>query len=184
MAEKQPLLRSLFHVSGVVIPLTSLVGGKGAALIISALAFLLLGILELLRLRGVFAPSFVKHQLKSREMKGPTGATFYVASCMLTILLFDKAIALASIFVLIVSDPLSSLIGSRWGRRRLFGKSIEGTAVFLSSAVIVIKCLPFGTFAAIAGAGAGLLADLFTPGFIDDNFSIPLACSFTLWLLT
>lgn len=184
MAEKHPLLRTLFHVSGIVIPWTYMLWGKGAALILCAFVFLLLALLEIMRLKGVLAPSFVSRRLKEKELRRPTGALFYVAACILTILLFDKSIALASIFVLIVSDPLASLIGSRWGRRRLFGKSLEGTGAFFFSAVVVIKCFQFGTLAAIGGACAGMLADLFTPRFMDDNLSIPLVCAFTLWLLS
>lgn len=184
MGEKQPLLRTLFHVSGIVIPWTYMVWGKDTALILCGLVFLFLAILDIMRLKGVLAPSFVRHRLKEKEARRPTGALFYAGSCLLTILLFDKSIALASIVVLIVSDPLSSLIGSRWGRRRLFGKSLEGTGVFFFSAVVVIKCFQFGAFAAIGGACAGMLADLLTPRFLDDNLSIPLACAFTLWLLS
>jgi dolichol kinase len=185
MAAKQPLLRTLFHLLGAVIPITYLAWGKGAALTLGAVIFLLLAVCDTLRLKGVFTPpSFVTRRLKEKEAKRPTGSLFYVGSCLLTILLFDRSTALASMCVLIVSDPLSSMIGSRWGGLVLCGKSLEGTAVFLFSAMIVITCFHFGTLAALGGACAATAAELFSTMFIDDNFSIPLACALALRFLS
>ena len=177
------VLRRLFHISGAIIPLTYLARGKGAALALGALIFLLLIVAEVLRLKGVLDPSFVKAQLKEKEAKGLTGSLFYVASCMLTMLFFDKPIALASMFVLVISDPLSSIVGSRWGRCRLLGKSLEGTVVFLLSSVVILTCFRFGPAAVIGGAAAGAAAELFSPRFTDDNLTIPLATALVVWVL-
>lgn len=179
---KHPLLRTLLHVSGAVIPLTYVVWGRGAALGLAASVFVLMAAGEALRLTGILAPPVLKGQLKEKEAQRPTGALFYAGSCLLAVLIFEKWIAVASIFVLIVSDPLSSLIGSRWGRRKLLGKTLEGTAAFFVSAVVVIACFQFGTAAAIAGACAGTAAELFSGRPVDDNFAIPLACGFALWV--
>ena len=105
LAMEHPVLRRLFHVSGIVIPLTYLSRGKSAALILGALVFLLLAIGETLRLKGILDPPFVRRQLKEKETKGPTGSLYYVGSCLLTMLFFDKPIAVAAIFVLVISDP-------------------------------------------------------------------------------
>ena len=164
MGARHPLLRTLFHVLGAVIPLTYIAWGRGAALGLATAVFVLMAACEALRLTGILAPPVLKGQLKEKEARRPTGALFYAGSCLLAILIFEKWIAVASIFVLIVSDPLSSLIGSRWGRRKLLGKTLEGTAVFFVSAAVVIACFHFGAAAAIAGACAGTAADCFRGG--------------------
>jgi dolichol kinase len=183
-AMKHPVLRRLFHVSGIIIPLTYLFRGKGAALILGALAFLLLAVGETLRLKGVLDPLFVRSQLKEKETKGPTGSLFYVGSCLLTMVFFDKQIAVASMFVLVISDPLSSEIGSRWGRCRLFDKSVEGTATFLFSSILILTCLRLHVPAVLGGACAGTAAELFSSRLTDDNLTIPLATALALRILS
>ncbi len=184
LAMEHPVLRRLFHVSGIVIPLTYLSRGKSAALILGALVFLLLAIGETLRLKGILDPPFVRRQLKEKETKGPTGSLYYVGSCLLTMLFFDKPIAVAAIFVLVISDPLSSIIGLRWGRCRLYGKSLEGTAAFFFSSILILACLRFRAPAAVGGAFAGTAAELFSSRFTDDNLSIPLVTALALRILS
>ncbi len=178
------LLRRLFHVSGIVIPLTYLVWGKGTALALGALIFVLLSAGEILRLAGILNPSFVSGQLKEKERRRPTGALSYAGSCLLTMLIFREPVAIASMLVLAISDPLSSLIGSRWGRCRFFGKSLEGTSAFLFSSLLILACLRFRIPAVVGGACAGTLAELLSSRFMDDNLSIPLVCSCALWILS
>ena len=178
------LLRRLFHVSGIVIPLTYLFWGKAAALTLGTLIFLLLCAAETLRLTGMLNPSFVRGQLKEKERKRPTGALLYAASCLLTMLIFREPVAVPSMFVLAISDPFSSLIGSRWGRCRFFGKSLEGTSAFLFSSLLILACFRFRIPAVVGGACAGALAELFSSRIVDDNLFIPLACACALWILS
>ena len=182
--EEHRLLRRLFHVSGLVIPLTYLFWGKTEALALAILILVFLIVAEILRLKGILDPSFVRSQLKEKERRRPTGALSYAGSCLLTMLIFSKSVAVAGMFVLALSDPLSSLIGSRWGRCRFFGKSLEGTSAFLFSSLIILACFRFPIPAVVGGACAGTLAELFSSRLTDDNLWIPLACSFGLWLLS
>ena len=178
------MLRRLFHVSGIIIPLTYLLWGKGAALALGTLILLFLAAGEILRLKGILDPLFVRGQLKESERRRPTGALPYAGSCVLTVLIFPKPVAVASMFVLAISDPLSSLVGSTWGRSRFLGKSLEGTSVFLFSSLIILAYLRFRIPAVVGGACAGTLAELLSSRFINDNFSIPLVCAAALWVLT
>ena len=178
------LLRRLFHVTGMVIPLTYLFWGKLEAIALAILVLVLLSTAEILRLKGILDPSFVRGQLKEQERRRPTGALSYAGSCLLTMLIFSKPVAVAGMFVLALSDPLSSLIGSKWGRCRFFGKSLEGTSAFLFSSLIILACFRFRIPAVLGGACAGTLAELFLSKLTDDNFWIPLACSFAVWFLS
>ena len=110
-------LRRLFHLSGCLIPVVYLLTNKRVALLVAAAAIVAVAFIEALRIKGCIRLGFVEALLKERELKGPTGSLFYLVSCLATILFFDKRIASASIFVLAVSDPISSIVGSKWGRR-------------------------------------------------------------------
>jgi diacylglycerol kinase (CTP) len=176
------LLRRLFHLSGSVIPITYLFLGRGASLVLASTILVLLACAEALRIGlSLDLPFFRKH-LKEKEMKKPTGSLFYVISCLLVILIFDRLTAVAAIFVLAICDPLSSIIGSKWGRRRVLGKSPEGTLTFFVSSVLVLTCFSFGIAAVFVAACTATAAEFLSSRFIDDNLSIPLATAFALSL--
>ncbi len=124
------LLRRAFHFSGIVIPIIYLAAGKQWALGLAVLLLALAVLIEVLRLRGYFHSPFISRHLKEKERRGLSGTTYFLFSCVVTVLVFEKQVAAAAIFVLAIADPLASIIGSQWGRNRLLGKSLEGTAVF------------------------------------------------------
>ena len=111
-------------------------------------------------------------------------ALFHLISCLATILLFDKRVASASIFVLAISDPLSAIVGSKWGRRSLYGKSAEGTGAFFFSALVVLACFSFKWPGLILVAGAASAAELFSSKFVDDNLTIPTVTALALTACT
>ncbi|MGD0230206.1 MAG: hypothetical protein ABSC19_07595 [Syntrophorhabdales bacterium] len=176
--------RSLFHLSGSIIPLIYLATDRRTALFVALSALVLAALIDTLRITGYISAPFLEALLKEKEMKGPSGTVFYLISCVVAILLFDKDIASASIFVLAICDPLSSIVGSKWGRIPLFGKSVEGTGVFLVSSLIVLACFRFGPSAFIPAAAAAAAAELFSSRFVDDNLTIPLVTALALTLLT
>jgi dolichol kinase len=175
-------LRILFHLSGAIIPVTYLAMGRMAAVTLSVLLLLLLLIGELLRIKGWVSMPFVERQLKDRELARPTGSLFYVVSCCIVALLFDRVVASASMLILALADPSSSVVGRLWGKRRLFlDKSIEGTATFFSVAFVILLVFSFSLPVALFGAAVATTAELFSAGVVDDNFSIPLAAAFAVW---
>ncbi len=165
-ALKRPfLIRGLFHLSGCLIPVIYLLADKGAALLVTASALVLAAFIEALRIKGRVELAFVGPLLKEKEKKGPTGCLFYLVACLITILLFDKRVASASIFVLAISDPLSAIIGSKWGRRSLYGKSAEGTGAFFFSSLLVLACFSFRGPGLVLAAFAATAADSFVAAY-------------------
>jgi dolichol kinase len=177
------LIRGLFHLSGCVIPVIYLLADKGAALLVTGSAIVVAAFLETLRIKGCTSLAFIGPFLKEKEMKGPTGCLFYLISCLVTILLFDKRVASASIFVLAISDPLSAIIGSKWGRRSLYGKSAEGTGAFFFSSLLVLACFSFRWPGLILAAGAATAAELLSSKFVDDNLTIPIVTALALTVI-
>lgn len=117
---------------------------------------------------------YLKPLLRSHELEGAiTGATYYITGVLLCIIIFDKSIAIACIFFIILGDTAAALVGKRWGRTKLIGnKSLEG------SAACFIVCLLITLFwinpiVGIAGAFFATLTELL-PLRIDDNLTVPL----------
>ena len=82
--------------------------------------------------------------------------------------------AIASLYILIICDATAGIVGSSWGRIRIFGKTLEGSLAFFVAGMIVIAFtmrdnLLWGTLAVIGAA----LVELIPTG-LDDNLTIPL----------
>ena len=126
-----------------------------------------------------------KHESDSNT-KRLTGATNILFSAVICVLIFPKIITINAFAILIISDITSALIGRRFGRRRLFQKSWEGTLGFFVSAVVVVllapkvERLPLEYAIGIIAAAVGALVEA-ASSKIDDNISVPLAIGFALW---
>jgi len=129
---------------------------------------------------------------RAEEHLRESAMTPYAIAILLTILTFPKPVALIAIYTLAIADPLSAVVGIRWGRRRIVaGKSIEGSSAFLvATAAVAFTVLswasPEASLAARIEASA-LIAVLATvceslPLRIDDNLTIPLAVGFLGWI--
>jgi len=114
------------------------------------------------------------------------GATNILLSAVVCVILFPKIITVNAFAILIISDTTSALIGRRFGRRRLFNKSLEGTAAFFLSATVVVLIAPKLTGSIeeyllwIVGAAIGAVVEASIKN-IDDNISVPLAIGLALW---
>jgi len=179
----QSIWRNLFHFSGIVIPISYLLVGKSVALGVTTSLFCLLLVTEFLRMTGRLQLEAVGNFLKEKERNRPTGSVFYMFAALLTILLFSEEVATCSLFILCVSDPLSSLAGRRLGKHPLLGKSVEGVLTFFFSSLIILTLFSIGLLFAVFAASIATLTELFTPEFLDDNLTIPIITGTALTLL-
>jgi len=112
--------------------------------------------------------------LREHEKYGLIGSSYFVFGAVASIILFPKPVAIASLYILIICDAAAGIVGSGWGRTRVFGKTLEGSLAFFISGMIVIAFtmrdnLLWGILAVIGGA----LVELIPTG-LDDNFTIPV----------
>ena len=183
MTTGQSIWRNLFHFSGIVIPLAYLLINRGAALGLTVLFLCILLVVEFLRITGRLELGMVGKFLKEKEQNKPTGSLFYVVAALVAILLFQKNVAIPSLFVLCISDPVSSLVGRSLGRHPLYGKSIEGTLAFFVCSLIILMLFSVRLSVALPVALIATLTELCTPGFLDDNLTIPIITGLALMLL-
>ncbi|MCS7013817.1 MAG: SEC59/DGK1/VTE5 family protein [Chloroherpetonaceae bacterium] len=184
------LARKAIHVCSIAIPLIYYHITQKLAIVLLTILFL-----------GFFTVDFVKMfvqpvavwyfktfgSLLRPHEKDPTkkrfnGATFVTLSALLTVALFPKIIAIASFAILIVADTAAALVGRKFGKHKLFSKTVEGSLAFLIAAIAVVALTPHLNFA--VGIGLAVVATIaevvpFKIGgyTIDDNLTIPLSAA-------
>lgn len=190
------LPRRLFHMgSGVTVAFiyNFLLTHQQAVSILGTIACVLY-ILEQVRINyPEFAGNFEqysKYLLRAEEQLKESAGIPFVMGLLLTILSFPKPVAVVAILTLAVADPLSALIGIRYGRIRVVAhKSIEGSAAFFVGCFLATT-LVFMGYAPTTGTALGLAFFVaFTvsvfemvPIRLDDNLTIPLFTSVVTWL--
>ena len=81
-----------------------------------------------------------------------------------------------------LADATAALIGKKWGKRKLFDKTLEGSLTFLIVSIGLAIILPdLFRLGAIVAAIVATLIELF-PSPIDDNLMIPISIATTLSL--
>jgi dolichol kinase len=182
MVDARSIARKVFHFSGASVPLCYLLAGKTAALIFSLILLALSIIFEFLRIRGGMDISLVKRymQVKDSESGKPTGSFFYLLAAPITILLFREPVAIASLFIVAIADPLCSLAGMQWGRTKMFGKSLEGSSVFFVVSLLILSVFSFPVYLRIGAALVATFVELLTPKWLDDNLTIPIVTALVL----
>lgn len=127
-----------------------------------------------------------KHELDN-EKKNLTGATYVLISALICALIFPKVIFVTAFSILIISDTMAALIGRKFGKRKLFRKSFEGTLSFFVSASIVVFLTPkIGNFPAeyiigFIASFVGAIVENVSYGIADDNLTIPLSVGLIMW---
>jgi len=129
--------------------------------------------------------------LRAEEHLRESALLPFIMGVLLSIITYPKTVAIASIFVLAVSDPASAIIGIKLkGKKNKAGKSFEGSIAFLISSFIVIF-ITFLIGVPSLGFGKLFIFTLFSsltitaferlPLRIDDNFLLPVFSGIALW---
>ncbi len=132
------LPRRLWHIfGGLSLAIAGLLVPENIflpALISATVAFL---ILELARLKfprvnrrflALFAPL-----LREKEASTLTGTAYFSMAAVIVFLLCDRSIAAVALTFVAVGDPVAGMVGERWGRGRMRGKSLVGSGACLLS---------------------------------------------------
>jgi len=175
--------RKLIHLSSATIPIVYWFTSREFAL--RAMIFLSVAALVVEALRysrpgfRAFIDRWLGRVIREAEARTMTGATYVLLGGLLAVALFPKPIAITVLLFLSISDALASLIGIRFGRIRLWGKTLIGSLTFLISAVaIALFVLSEAPFVGFVGALVATLAEAIPLKLagqkIDDNLTIPL----------
>ena len=177
------LFRGAFHVliGSLLVVMVLLLSRLVASIILTSLTAVLL-IFELVRLHvplinRIFLRWFAP-LIRSKEKATLTGSSYFLAGCLITVLVFPSYIAASAILFLSLGDPIAAWIGTSSGGVRFWGKTIEGHLACFSICLIsagllsvILEDLTF-TVALVGAVVATVLQALPLP--VNDNFSIPL----------
>lgn len=191
--------RKLFRMVGFLFPVLYLVSGlliepPWDRAPVLALLILFIGVmvwLESWRFRNPKVNRWLfehfKGFTKEKERAKISTTSLFLASALITIIVFPRGITIAALLFLTVGDPVAEIIGVNFGRIKIFGgKTLEGTlAGFLSCALIgwpllLIERLELDPTLLLIGAGAAALTELFALR-VDDNFTVPIGSGLAMW---
>ena len=185
MNYRNEVYRKMIHFGSAVFPISyyySLSREQMLWLLGGLSALFLIG--ELLRMNvGSFKRFFrliFSTIVRDSEDYTITGATTVFIAGFLTVLIFERPVAIFAMLILSLADATAALIGRKWGNHSLFEKSVEGTMTFLIVALALAFLLPdLPRAGAVAAAGIATVAEVL-PSPIDDNLIVPLSAATTI----
>ena len=169
------LKRKAIHFIGLSVPFLYWLTSREVTLCLVGIAVVCALCIEGARLKWEKANNLVfmivGGYTRSHEEKKVTGATYYAVASFIVILLFSKEVAISSLLFLTFGDSAAALVGTRYGRHKIFQKSVEGsTACFLVCSLVGYVLLGW---VGVVGALAATIIELL-PIHVDDNLRIPL----------
>lgn len=194
---KKELARKLIHLSSLWIPALIYFVQPSISIIVFSAIFVGDVILEYGNYkkwrwaRRTFGLLFYR-TLRNKELKRSqlqlSGGAYVMLAAIACTLLFPANVALVALSIMLISDTCAALFGKAYGSRRLYkNKSIEGTAAFFVSALLIMVICNFilpVTYASILAAFVATFAEMYEDKIeIDDNLSIPLFVGAVLSLL-
>ncbi|MCD6165718.1 hypothetical protein J7K19_03295 [bacterium] len=187
IALRYEIYRKLIHLAALIIPVGYSLFGKSVVLFGLAIGLIIACATEILRQRWggfsrVFDFLFAK-LLREFEVRQLTGATYLLLGSFVTVLFFSKPVALFSLYMMVLSDTLSALVGLKWGRTRFLNqKSLEGSlAFFLSALLWGILVFKSNLWPVILGTATGTFLELDLI-HVNDNLLIPLGTAIVIEL--
>lgn len=185
---KNELRRKAIHLSSIVIPISYYFIEKNLVLILVGIGTVFMILLDIFRkifpavndlYVKVMGTVLRKHE-EDVKKHFLTGGTYYAIGFFLAVLLFKKEIAIPSILIMIVCDTFAALVGRKFGKHRIWDKTIEGSLAFFVVGLVIVFATPKVTtnyteyvFAVFALLIVTLIEVL--PVKIDDNISIPVS---------
>ena len=174
--------RKLWHLAGGAVVVGSLVlfaPSKRWAIVILAAALALMLAIDLVRYfsrRG--KRLFWRHLgflTSDKEKRGPTTSLYYAASLLLCVIIFPPFAAIGGVISLAAGDTVAAIVGRRYGRLRIGGKSIEGAMANAALTFALIMIFVRSYHVAASGALAGAVVEMLSIPWLDDNITVPLA---------
>lgn len=156
--------------------------------LIGSLALILSG-LDFVRLRSKAVNEELINKIqplfKKKELGRCSSISLFLGAAFLTVLIFDKMIAIASIIFLVFGNLSGKIFGLAYGRQRIWNKTVEGGLAFFGAGLIATYIISTATTAPFAFLFFGTIVATIVealPLSIDVNFSVSLASATAMML--
>ncbi|MBN1754609.1 hypothetical protein JW877_00210 [bacterium] len=180
--------RKSIHFLVLAIPLGYYFLPKSTVLLIILPLTIIALIFDLVRLVHIpfwrWLQKFMYDIYRKHEYTKIAGSTYILLGATLTVLLFNKYIAILVLSFTVLADTSAALIGKKWGKHKfLTNKTVEGTMAFLLTSLLIALIVPNLPLdiKLMACCIATIIEAM--PSFIDDNITIPLIAGGIIQLL-
>lgn len=189
---KNEIQRKLFHLSFIWIPIVVAFLTKTYSVML--IGFCLICVLFYEKLKEE-SPDFMKALkrflgwlITFKKSKALSKATYIMTSAFLAVLFFDKEIAITSISIMVISDAVASIVGRSFGKRKVYDKTMEGSAAFLVASIAISMFVFFSIYdtqkfiiSALAGSIVATIAELIASKIdVNDSVFVTLATALTM----
>ena len=192
--------RNLFHISMGLLGVATyewLTASRQETLLVLGVVFGVYAFLDMIRrlhpsLNHLIYNLAFKLIARPRERYQTPAATWYVLGLFVAVAIADQTHAQLAALVLGLGDPAATLIGKRWGRKKIYKDrswvgSISFVAItFAASVVFLVAAREWSTgliiLTALIASFAGAIAEIFSNDRLDDNLLIPCAVATALTL--
>jgi dolichol kinase len=189
-------IRHLYHaLGGSVLPGLALLLARHELLIVLGALTALSLLIDGMRLLVPPVNQFLVHlcsgasnSFKRAEVVRPTGATYLLVGATFVFIVFPHDVAVAALFFTAWGDAMAAMVGERFGRTHIWGKSLEGSLAFLAVSLVIGGALLASglnvTWAmVITGAIVATIVELAPiPG--NDNLSVPVLSAAAMVLIS
>ena len=184
---RQEIYRKLIHLSSSSIPFMLWYFGKDSFQPWIIAIAIILPILDYGRRNNKFL-----YRIYSKLFTGFTrpveqgilsGASWVIIGAAVTIYIFNENSAIIGLLVLSIADSSAAIIGIKFGKTQLFSKSLEGSAAFFITTVIIVFSLsPVAFYINFFAVLTATVVELISTPRMNDNLLIPMVTAFILSL--
>ncbi len=184
---RHELQRKSFHLAMIVVPVWVYFMPPTPALLGLILATFVTVAVDLLRLsdqrlRRFFLQLF-RSLIRPHEEEHLLGSTHYMIAALLSVVVFDREVAIASLAFLVLGDASAAIVGKRFGIPRYWGKSPHGSFACFVVCLLVGAPILGSWGMALVGAAAATIAEAL-PSPLDDNMRVPIFSGIAMQLAT
>ena len=180
------LKRKSIHMSMIVIPVWYYFAPSPLGVLGLIIAMTITIIFDLLRLSDDRFRKFFLHLFKSlirsHEEEHLLGSTHFMIAALISVLVFDKMIAISALTFLVLGDTAAAVIGKRFGKKLFWGKSLAGSFACFVCCLIIGYLLLANEWVILAGAISATIVEAL-PVPMDDNMRVPIASGLIMQLV-
>ena len=185
---KQELLRKGIHACNSIIAFSLFFLDQNDVLLIVGIGTILIVVFDFLRIytkqvQRIYNFLF-KEVTRDFESHRLTGASYVMIGALIVLSIFESRICIPALLIMSFSDSAAAIIGKKYGKTKIFNKTLEGSLAFLlTSFVIVIFFIPDIDFTfSIIAIIASTIVELMPKSNLDDNLLIPIVSAFIISL--
>jgi dolichol kinase len=174
---RNELRRKSVHLSMIIIPVWVYFTPPSwglLGLIIATFATVTTDLLRLSdrRLKRFFLSLF-RSVIRRHEEEHLLGSTYFMIAALLSVIAFDKMIAISALTFLVLGDSAAAFVGKKYGKPTYWGKSIQGSIACFVVCMAIGSVVLSNPWVALTGAITASVAEAL-PVPMDDNMRVPI----------